>query len=58
MFNKIRNSLDGRKSYLVSGIIFIVGGLKALGYEIPDEVVVMLLGVLGGTLRAGISKIE
>lgn len=54
----MRNYLDGKKAYLVSAVIFIVGGLKALGYEIPEEVVVMLLGALGASLRAGISKVE
>lgn len=55
--NKLRNFFDGKKAYITSAVIFIVGGLKALGYEIPDEIVVMLLGLLGASLRSGISKV-
>ena len=55
--NKIANLLDGKKTYIVSAIIFILGGVQALGYEVPTEVYTILGGLLGVTLRSAINKV-
>ena len=48
--------LKGKKTYIVAGVTFVLGGLTALGYVIPVWVY-PLLGSLGlGTLRAGVKK--
>lgn len=56
--NKVRNFLEGKKSYITAVVIFVVGGLKALGYDVPEGVIEMLFAVLGITIRLGISKVE
>lgn len=56
LFNNVRNFLDGKKTYLVSAVIFVLAGLQALGVEVPNEVYAILGSVLGVTLRAGIRK--
>ncbi len=65
IINKIRRDdnmraiiqwLDGKKTYIIYGVTFILGGLKALGIEVP----VWLLGMLASlgliTMRAGVTK--
>lgn len=54
----MKKFLDGKKSYLVSAVIFILGGLQALGVPVPEEVYVILGGLLGVAIRSSISKIE
>jgi hypothetical protein len=56
--NKLKNLLSGKKTYLVSAVIFLVGGLQALGIEIPTELYAILGSLLGVTLRSGIAKAE
>lgn len=53
---KLQKFLSGKKSYLVSVVIFVLGGLQALGVEVPQEAYVMLGGLLGVTLRRAVSK--
>lgn len=53
-----QNKLEGKKTYIVSFVIFVLGGLQALGVPVPDEAYVILGGLLGVTLRVGISKVE
>jgi hypothetical protein len=54
--NDIIKYLEGKKTYIVAAIVFVLGGLQAIGYPVP-EYVYPLLGALGlGTLRAGVSK--
>ena len=55
--NKLRTFLDGKKTYLIGATIFVLGGLRALGYEIPNEVVEMLFAIMGITIRLGIEKV-
>lgn len=55
---KLQYFLEGKKSYIVSALIFVLGGLQALGVEVPSEVYAILGGLLGVSLRAGISKVE
>jgi hypothetical protein len=55
---KFTQLLSGKKSYIIGAIIFTLGGLQALGVPIPVEVYTMLGGLLGVTLRQGISKVE
>jgi len=57
MFNKVRDFLDGRKSFIVSAVIFVLGGLQAVGVDVPNEVYAILGGLLGASLRAGINKV-
>ena len=48
--------LEGKKTYFCAGILFIVGGLRAIGIEIPDEVFA-LLGAAGfASMKAGIER--
>lgn len=48
--------LQGKKTYLVVAVTFVVGGLLACGVRIP-EWVWALLGAAGlGSLRAGVEK--
>lgn len=53
---KLVNFLKGKKTYIVGTVVFILGGLQAIGVEVPAEAFT-LLGALGlWTLRAGVSK--
>jgi hypothetical protein len=54
----IKGFLDGKKSYIVSVVIFVLGGLQAVGVNIPTEVYAILGSLLGASLRAGIGKVE
>lgn len=54
--NNLIHFMQGKKTYLISAVIFVLGGLNALGVEVPVEVITMLGGLLGASLRAGISK--
>lgn len=48
--------LQGKKTYLIAAAAFIIGGLQALGVDIPAWIYTML-GSLGlGALRAGVAK--
>lgn len=53
---KVFSFLAGKKSYIISVVIFVLGGLQANGVDVPEEVYVMLSALLGVSLRAGISK--
>ena len=54
--NQVWNWLQGKKTYIVAGITFILGGLTAIGVEIPSEVI-WLLGAAGlGSVRDAIAK--
>ena len=48
--------LKGKKTIITGIIIFIVGGLRASGVDIPEGVIEALVGVLGISLRLGIKK--
>lgn len=56
--DKLAALLDGKKTYLVVLGTFVAGGLKALGYEVPDWVWAMLTASGAGSLRLAIAKIE
>ena len=48
--------ISGKKTYIVAAVTFVLGGLQAVGYPVP-EYVYPILGALGlGALRAGVSK--
>ena len=54
---KIVQFLKGKKSYIVAAVTFVIGGLQAVGYPIP-EWVFPLLGAAGlSTLRSGMIKL-
>lgn len=46
--------LKGYRTYLIGAVIFVLGGLQALGYSIPAEVYTLLSGLGIITLRAGV----
>lgn len=50
--------LSGKKTYIIGAIIFVIGGLQALGIQIPADVLTLLgsLGLL--SLRASIAKTQ
>lgn len=50
------NFLKGKKTYFVAAVVFILGGLDALGYTIPAELYALLGGLGLGTLRASVDK--
>ena len=54
---KLVNFLSGKKSYIVSVVIFVLGGLQAVGVPVPNEVYVVLGGLLGVSLRQAIKKV-
>lgn len=43
---KILDFVRGKRTYIVAGVTFIMGGLQAIGYPIPEYVFV-LLGATG-----------
>ncbi len=48
--------LEGKRTYIVGAVTFVIGGLQALGVDIPVWVYPML-GSLGlAALRAGAAK--
>jgi hypothetical protein len=48
--------LDGKKTYIIMIITFILAGLNAVGIVVP-EFILMILAALGlGTVRAAIKK--
>lgn len=56
MLNKAVDWLAGKKTFIVAGITFILGGLMAVGVEVP-EFVWVLLGATGlGSVRDAIRK--
>ena len=56
--SKVLDFLKGKKTYLIIATGFIVGGLQAVGVDIPPYV----YGILGGlglwTFKAGVNRIE
>lgn len=49
--------LSGKKTYIIAGVTFILAGLQAIGYPIP-EYVYALLGACGvATVRAAVGKV-
>ena len=50
MFNKIWDFLDGKKSFIGAGVVFIAGGLKALGKI--DENTFEAAVAVGGAIAA------
>lgn len=56
MLEKIGNLLQGKKTYIITVLIFIAGGLQASGIVIP-EIAWSILGGLGlAAVRSGINK--
>lgn len=56
MLEKLGKMLQGKKTYIVVGLIFLGAGLQAVGVVIP-EIVWPILGALGlGSVRSGINK--
>lgn len=48
--------LQGKKTYLIVAITFILGGLNAVGVVVPEWVYIALSALGLGALRAGVSK--
>lgn len=47
-------NLKGKRTYLLAVLTFVLGGLKALGLDVPNEVFIMLAGAGAWTLRAAV----
>jgi hypothetical protein len=56
--SKILEFLKGKKTYIVAVVTFILGGLTAIGIEIPPMVYVLLAGIGITTVRSAISHIN
>ena len=57
--NKVLEFLKGKKSYVAAGIICVFGCLEAFDVWIPPEwIYVVLTGVLGIAIRAGVEKVK
>jgi hypothetical protein len=54
---KLIEFLRGKKTYIVMGATFIVGGLQACGVEIPQWVYALLAAAGAGALRAGMGRL-
>jgi hypothetical protein len=54
---KILEFLQGKKTYIVMGITFVLGGLTAVGIEIPPIVYVVLGGLGLGAIKSAINKV-
>jgi len=52
----IQKLLDGKKTYLTAGLIFVLGGLSALGVVVPEWVWMMLSALGLGSLRSAVNK--
>ena len=48
------NFLQGYRTYIIAAIVFVLGGLQALGFPIPPEVFALLGGAGLATLRASV----
>lgn len=58
----VKQVLDGKKTYIISGVLVLLAALQLLGVDIPgvhlaDPVQTLLEGLGLGTLRAGINKV-
>jgi len=58
MFDSIKEFFNGKKGYLTGIATFILGGLMAMGIEIPDFAWTMLtgFGIIAG--RDALKKME
>lgn len=54
MLNNINAFFVGKRTYLIGFVVFILGGLQALGYHIPSDVYALLGGAGAMSLRAAI----
>ena len=50
--------ISGKKTYIVGFLVFTLGGLSALGVEIPSEAYVLLAGLGVMTGREAIEKLQ
>ena len=55
---KIVTFLSGKKTYLIGAIVFVIGGLEALGVKIPPELLTLLGGLGLLSLRAAVAKLQ
>jgi hypothetical protein len=50
--------LEGKKTYLVTAATFVLGGLVAVGVEVPEWLWPLLAAAGLGTLRSGVEKVR
>jgi len=48
--------LKGKKTYIIMGVTFVLGGLAAVGIAVPEWVFAILLSLGLGAARAGSVK--
>jgi len=58
MPKKLKELLDGRKTYVTAAAILVVGGLNSQGIEVPGYVWASLSALGLGFLRAAVKKAE
>ena len=63
MISKFTNALQGKKTYIIAGLMvlssivrLIVGDITVIEFIMSQDVLFLLNGLGLGTLRAGISK--
>ncbi|KKL60936.1 hypothetical protein LCGC14_1807640 [marine sediment metagenome] len=50
--------LRGRKSFIIAGLVLVLGGLQGLDiFTMPEYVWPVLAGAFGLALRAGVNKV-
>jgi hypothetical protein len=54
--DKILAFLDGKKTYIVTVLIFVHAGVMALGYTIPEWIYMLEAAAGLGAVRSAISK--
>ena len=55
------NYFSGRKTYIVGALIVLFGlleGASIIPNEVANQIIVILLGLMGITLRQGVAKAE
>lgn len=52
----MKDLLSGKKTYLFMAVLFVLGGLEAVGVDVPDAWFVIVAAAGGISLRAGLAK--
>jgi len=55
------NFLSGKKTYIIGALIVLLGfleGASVIPQEATGQIIIILLGLMGITLRQGIAKAE
>lgn len=58
LLQEIHAAIDGKKTYIIGAIMFLRGGLAALGIHWPEWVDSMLVGAGLVSIRSAMKKAE